>query len=225
MRISELASRTGFTVATIKYYLREVILPAGTRTSSNQAQYSEAHERRLTLIRALSDTGRLSICSIRDILAAADQPVLTRSGLGVAVLRNLPGPELTVDDAPRRRARQQVTDLIDRRRWQVDPTCAAIEHVVAVLAVMDKLGQPSDSDWLDAIGLACESAASAELEFIDRTDDTNNLPENISARAVLIEATLIGIQRLAQEHLLTLRLNREELMRPRHRPQAAPTPR
>ncbi|GMA88788.1 hypothetical protein GCM10025868_40380 [Angustibacter aerolatus] len=44
-------------VATVKYYLREGLLPPGTPTSRTQAQYDEEHVRRLRLVRALLDVG------------------------------------------------------------------------------------------------------------------------------------------------------------------------
>lgn len=40
MRISELSDVTGVSVATIKYYLREELVPPGERTAPNQADYS-----------------------------------------------------------------------------------------------------------------------------------------------------------------------------------------
>ena len=57
MRISELSSRTGIPVATIKFYLRENLLHPGVRTAATQAQYDESHEARLRLIRALLGPG------------------------------------------------------------------------------------------------------------------------------------------------------------------------
>ena len=38
MRISELSSVTGVPVPTIKYYIREGLLPRGERTAANQAR-------------------------------------------------------------------------------------------------------------------------------------------------------------------------------------------
>ena len=64
MRIGELSRRTGVPVPTIKYYVREGLLPAGQLTSPNQASYDDAHERRLRLIRALLDVGGLKVAAI-----------------------------------------------------------------------------------------------------------------------------------------------------------------
>ncbi|MYU47619.1 MerR family transcriptional regulator, partial [Streptomyces sp. SID7803] len=52
MRLSELSERSGIATATIKYYLREGLLPPGERLSATQAEYDESHLRRLRLVRA-----------------------------------------------------------------------------------------------------------------------------------------------------------------------------
>lgn len=61
-------------VPTIKFYVREGLLPAGELTSPNQASYGEAHVQRLRLIRALLDVGGLSVASIREVIVAVDDP-------------------------------------------------------------------------------------------------------------------------------------------------------
>ena len=65
MRISELSGRSGIPVATIKFYLRENLLPDGVLTSATQAQYDESHVARLQLIRALTGPGGLSVAKTR----------------------------------------------------------------------------------------------------------------------------------------------------------------
>ena len=64
MRISELSRRSGVPVATIKYYVREGLLPAGEPTAINQALYDERHLARIELIRALREGADLSIATI-----------------------------------------------------------------------------------------------------------------------------------------------------------------
>ncbi len=73
MRISELSAQTGVTVPTIKYYLREELLPEGERSSATQAAYGEKHVERLRVIRALLDAG-VSIAETRRVLGALDDP-------------------------------------------------------------------------------------------------------------------------------------------------------
>lgn len=68
MKIAELASRTGASIATIKYYLREGVLPAGTPTSPNQHQYAEYHVTRMRLIRTLVHVVGLPIDLVKRVL-------------------------------------------------------------------------------------------------------------------------------------------------------------
>src|SRR5260370_33337848 len=74
MCIADRSRDSGVPVPTIKYYVREGLLPPGELTSPNQAQYDEFHLRRLRLIRALAEVGGLSIAAVRDLLAAAESP-------------------------------------------------------------------------------------------------------------------------------------------------------
>src|SRR3954453_18454825 len=74
MRISELSRVSGVPVATIKYYLREGLLPAGIPTSLTSASYDERHVDRLNLIRALVDVGRVPIARVRQVVTALEQP-------------------------------------------------------------------------------------------------------------------------------------------------------
>jgi DNA-binding transcriptional MerR regulator len=68
MRISELSRASGVSIPTIKFYLRENLLPQGTATARTQADYPEAHLRRLRLIQALTGIGGLKLRDVRDVL-------------------------------------------------------------------------------------------------------------------------------------------------------------
>ena len=74
MRINELAEQSGVPAATIKYYVREGLLPGGDRTGYNQVSYRESHLHRLRLLRALTGLGRLPIATTRAVIAAVDDP-------------------------------------------------------------------------------------------------------------------------------------------------------
>src|ERR687889_297602 len=91
VQISELARRAGVPVATVKYYLREGLLPPGERTGATRARYGEEHVERLRLVRALLGPGGLSIARARAVLAAVDSPdTSVHAALGAAH-RALPG--------------------------------------------------------------------------------------------------------------------------------------
>src|SRR4051794_38438941 len=74
MRISALSAATAVPVATIKYYLREGLLPPGAVTSPTQATYDADHVARLRLVRALVEVAGLSLAQVQDVLARLDDP-------------------------------------------------------------------------------------------------------------------------------------------------------
>jgi DNA-binding transcriptional MerR regulator len=49
MRLSDLSAASGVPVATVKYYLREGLLPPGRLTAATSAQYDDSHLQRLRL--------------------------------------------------------------------------------------------------------------------------------------------------------------------------------
>ena len=73
MRLAELSRRSGVSRSTIKFYLREGLLPAGDPRSRNQALYGERHLERLALIRALREVARLPLDVIARVAAELDR--------------------------------------------------------------------------------------------------------------------------------------------------------
>ncbi len=83
--MAELARTTGVPVATLKYYAREGLLHPGTATAVNQATYDASHVRRVRLVRALLDLGRLSIADVRQVVRAVEDDALSiHEAFGVA---------------------------------------------------------------------------------------------------------------------------------------------
>jgi DNA-binding transcriptional MerR regulator len=72
VQLSELSERSGVTAASIKYYLREGLLPAGEAIHATRAEYSATHLERLELIQALRSIVGLTIGQIKALLRMAD---------------------------------------------------------------------------------------------------------------------------------------------------------
>lgn len=89
MRIAELSEQTGVAVASIKYYVREGLLPPGVRAGRNTVSYADSHAQRLRLVRALREIGGLPIEVIRGVLEAVDDPERSRHSVLGAVQRAL----------------------------------------------------------------------------------------------------------------------------------------
>ncbi|WP_051966962.1 MerR family transcriptional regulator [Kitasatospora mediocidica] len=200
MRIGELSNRAGIPVPTIKYYLREGLLPAGELTSPNQAQYGERHVHRLKLVRALLDTGGLSIASARSVLASIDAPdVSLHETLGVAQQAVSPPP--TGCAGPQwQLALAEADAWVRRRGWQVRPGSPAGSSLAHLLLTLRDLGQDGLLGLLDEYAAAAERLAAAEVDVLGRrTGDPDHLVEGVVLGTVLGDALLAAMHRLACE--------------------------
>ena len=65
MWMSELSSRSGLPVPTIKYYLRERLLQPGEAVGATRARYDDSHVRRLRLVRALTEVAGMRLDDVR----------------------------------------------------------------------------------------------------------------------------------------------------------------
>jgi DNA-binding transcriptional MerR regulator len=74
VHINELSERSGVSPATIKYYVREGLLPGGDRSGYNQVAYDESHLHRIRLLRALLGLGGLPVAATKEVIAAVDDP-------------------------------------------------------------------------------------------------------------------------------------------------------
>ncbi|MGL4541934.1 MAG: MerR family transcriptional regulator [Polymorphobacter sp.] len=72
MRMRELEKRTGVGRETIRYYIREGLLPEPARASRNSASYSDDHVARLKAIKRLQDERFLPLAIIKTLLDAED---------------------------------------------------------------------------------------------------------------------------------------------------------
>ncbi|GAA0677764.1 MerR family transcriptional regulator [Kitasatospora atroaurantiaca] len=199
MRIGELSSRTAVPVPTIKYYLREGLLPGGERTSPNQAQYGEAHVRRLKLVRAMLDVGKLSIAATREVLTAIDSPGNTLHGmLGVAQSAVTTKVPAGTDEAWKS-ADELVAELVERRGWQVKPSNPAWQTLTQIVVTFRDLGQDDLLDIFEEYAVAAERLSAAELAVIGRRSEPDSKVEGAVLGTVLGDALMSAMRRLTQE--------------------------
>lgn len=200
MRIAELSQRSGVAVPTIKYYLREGLLPPGELTSPNQAHYGDAHVRRLRLVRALLDLGRMPIVAIKELLAQVDgaNPDI-HNVLGSALVHTSAAAG-TEDAAQSSAARRRVAALIEDRGWRVGPDAPARALVADVLVAFEQLGIADAEFMLERYADAAERIAVTDLEFIRRRGTPAEVLHSAVIGTVLGESLLNALRRLAQEH-------------------------
>ncbi|PVZ09998.1 MerR family transcriptional regulator [Actinomycetospora cinnamomea] len=199
MRVAELSRRTGVSVASIKYYLREGLLPPGERTSPNQASYGEEHVRRLRLVRALIDVGGLSVAGTRDVLAAVDaDDVALHHVLGATQDALLGEPAATDDDATER-AGKLLDDLVARRGWRVTPTNPGRRAVVEILATSERLGTDVLAGLLDTYAETLEPLARREVGAVVARSDREDVVESAVLGTVLGAGLISALRTMAHE--------------------------
>jgi DNA-binding transcriptional MerR regulator len=197
MRMAELSQRTAVPVPTIKYYLREGLVPRGELTSRNQASYDERHERRIRLVRALIDVGGLSIATTRELLAQLDNPDAdTDNLLGRTMLTLNPARE-RVDDEARSEAETRVRELVRGRGWKVDNDDPAYEVLVDLVAAMRALGEDDLLEILDTYAEAAEKIAAVDLAVVARRKDVESIIDGAVVGTVLGGSMLLALRRLA----------------------------
>lgn len=203
MWMSELSERSGVAVPTIKFYLREGLLPPGEATGATRASYDEHHVRRLRLIRALVDVAGMSLERVRRVLTAVDQEPSLDAAIGLAHTELSPEPA----SPPSEESRTRVARVVKAARWRVEPDGRHGVALAAALDAMDAAGQPLTDKTLASYVDATGAIAKADLDSMgDRTRD------GAAAFAVigtlLTEPVMIALRRMAQESLARRRFGR-----------------
>ncbi|MFB8401790.1 MerR family transcriptional regulator [Streptomyces sp. NPDC055912] len=198
MRIGELSRRTGVSIPTIKFYVREGLLPAGELTSPNQASYGEAHVQRLRLIRALLDVGGLSVAAIREVILAVDDPERSVHKLLGTVASGLVPRYDRESHAGIEEARKQVAALIAARGWRVQQGNPAAEALAVALAAVDEAGHGGFSQVLEAYADAAEQVARADLDYVAGNVAREVLVESVVVGTVIGDAMFSALRRMAQ---------------------------
>lgn len=211
MRISELSRRAEVPVATVKFYLREGLLPEGRRTSPTQAQYGPEHLDRLRLVRALLGPGGLSVATARDVLAAIESPpasVYDLLGVAAAAV----GPPLTPGlDHP------EVHALLDRWGWPTDDDCGTHVALAVALGGLEAAGFTLPPALLDRYQQHMTAIAQGEIDGIP-VDSPAAAVRYVVLGTVLVEPVLLALRRLAQQELSRHRFGRDSPGAPDPRP-------
>ncbi|HSY15919.1 MAG TPA: MerR family transcriptional regulator [Jatrophihabitantaceae bacterium] len=217
MKISELSRHSGVPVATIKFYLREGLLPPGRATAARQAQYSADHLHRLRLIRALIQVGGLSIAKALEVLAAAETVTDRHELLGVTLWAIQPELDADVDDPEWIMCKEHVDSLVKRLDWQVSSQSPVRDVLVNALQHLHRIGTDYGPDDLLPYARLAEATALLDLDQLSEVENSMNLAERALVLTVLLEPVLLALRRLAQEHESALRFGKDHQGTPAHK--------
>ncbi len=200
MQLSDLSRESGLPIPTIKYYLREGLLPPGTATASH-AEYDDAHVHRLRLIRALVQVGDLPLVTVGQILDAIDDGSKSmHEVLGVAHYalarrgaHNAGSPELE-------ETRREVDAFLDDRGWQVKDDAPDRDELASALLTLRRLGWEVSSDVFTRYAKAADRLAAWELSRANPGRQRESTVESMVVGTVVFDSVLSALRRLAEEH-------------------------
>ena len=195
MRISELAKESGASVATIKYYPRESLLPPGEALNARESSYGQEHLERLRLIRGLVGTLGVSIDQVRRILAIIDD---SEAGPWKAM------GEVTAALPTMREGERPETDrasaVLGELGFDVPADLPAVRQLNSALAFVEDSGIPVDGEHLAVYASAARDVARADVARIPRREDSQAVSFAVLG-TVLFEPVLLSMRRIAHYEL------------------------
>jgi len=197
MRISELSAATQVPVATLKYYLREGLLPAGTATSRTQARYDARHVDRVRLIRALLESGGLSLSRVRQVLEVLDGPEVSRHHLlGAAQQAITPPPPEHADPEWTMIA----TQFVAGHGWNIPPD----EPLLVLLGEQLRLAvaagvEPADETLLSDYADIADQLAAIDVRSVPESPE--RALRQVAVGTLLTDPVILTLRRLAQQAL------------------------
>lgn len=210
MQISELVRRADVPLATVKFYIREGMLPAGRSTGARRADYDQEHLDRLRLIRSMTVAAGLPLHQVKQILRIIDHPdggVYETLGRAVEVLAGAKETsEAHGDEAPAvtqgatyPRARAAVAGLGEAYARSSEHVAAFAQLDRALLAA-EEAGLPADPARLRVYGEHVAAIARAEITQMPAGDRQAAVQYAVLGTA-LYEPVLTALRRLAHQNL------------------------
>jgi len=198
--ISQVSQLSGTPAATIKYYVRAGLLPAGTRSGENRTSYDESHVDRLRLIRAMLEVGKLSVSSAAAVLAALDdssKPIAET----FEVAQNALARDAVADvSEPSDESIARADAVIDRAGWVNCGDNVGRRIVAQTIDGFAKAGHHMSDDYLDRYAAAADIVAAADLDAVGAIADPSERTELMVVGTVLGDPLSLGLRRIAQAH-------------------------
>lgn len=195
-------------VASIKFYLREGLLPPGDTSRPHRAYYDESHVRRLSVIRAMRDAD-ISIDAMRRAFEAVTAPradavdAIAPAIDALAVSTSAPGVDAILHEA-----RRDVAELFRRARLSVRDQAGARETAARALASIRRFGFDFTFDELSLYLEMLTPLAHMEIVQNESTrtmllSDKEGSLELAVLGTVLFEPIMIAFRRALHEHFTT----------------------
>jgi DNA-binding transcriptional MerR regulator len=199
MRISDLSRESGVPIPTLKFYLREGLLPAGARTAPNQATYGAIHLRRLHLIRVLVDIGGLDLRAVRRVLAGLERDGAPLHDILSEAHGALPSASRTAKPALAP-TRAETDAWLARLGWDLGEGSPARDDLANALLALRGLGWDVGPEVFERYAQHASALAEAEIAYVAEAPRAEAAIEATIIGTVVFERALVALRRLAQEH-------------------------
>jgi DNA-binding transcriptional MerR regulator len=191
MQISDLSRRTGVSVPTIKFYLREGLIGPGVKTASTRSEYTDAHVERLRLIRTLTEVGDLPLRRVRAVVDALGDP-------GSLIWHALT-PAIDPSSGDEVRALDEIDGFVDDElRWDVRADAPARRLLARALVALRQSGWEADPQVFRPHARAVDWLLSEEKPEAHGRIASD--PGRAAMRLVAFESALMALRRLLLEH-------------------------
>ena len=200
MLMSELAVAAGVPVATVKYYLREGLLPPGRVTGPRRADYDESHVRRLRLLWMLREVGGVPVATLRRVIEAVDDDTAAAHTrlvrISDALTPELPGP------VPGAEPREMVAGALADVGWDdVRADSPVVRRLLALLELLTGEGPLSiQPGTLTYYARLVDGLCRQEIGLIDPTKDRSGTLEDMVAGEAVFGEILTLLRRMGHEH-------------------------
>lgn len=204
MLLAELAEVSGVSVASIKFYRREGLLPAGARLTATRQDYGTAHLERLELIQVLREVAGAPIARIAHLTAILDdpeQPLLSALGAAQLISLGLPAEEPDTGGAglPEH---PSIAPLLSHLGWP-DVHTAPRSALDTLLRSLEGWGMPTDDEVLRRFAEPVAEIARADVASIrdlrgELPDGPDGSPVSDDVQVMRAVAGAIAFDRLIQ---------------------------
>lgn len=204
MKLGELAAAAECSVATVKYYVREGLLPPGTPVTATQADYDEHHLARLRMIRVLREVGNLAIADIGRVVEALENDTISLNAKLASAFYALP-PRAPADEPSPEAVLEQIRAFAVRHGWQIAPDAPSVALLAHTVQAARRLWGPVGPEIFDRYADAFDALARGDVEVIADAPDAADVVRQVVVGTVLWDVALVALRRMAAEHYATQR--------------------
>lgn len=204
MKLGELAAAAECSVATVKYYVREGLLPPGTPVTATQADYDEHHLARLRMIRVLREVGNLAIADIGRVVEALENDTTSLNAKLASAFYALP-PRAPADESSPEDLLDHVRAFALRHGWKIAPDAPSVALLAHTVQAARRLWGPVGPEIFDRYADAFDALARGDVDVIADAPDAADVVRQVVVGTVLWDVAMVALRRMAAEHYATQR--------------------